>query len=532
MQKSSYPIYRSLLWLGDWISLNMIFLFVASLFPSINVYGQQEYIHYFYLFNLSWLASTFISSLYQSRHWLDFSEFLKQTFKTYLLAAFMIFMFVFAYKYEFSRLFIFTSVTLFGLMLVLNRIFFHFLILATKDNFTRKVVIVGRNETTEKLINYFRDETKLVDVVGCFDDGRDGENLMDNAQRDMRYEFRRQEDLAARVGPSVPKPAAARSIPQYAVEQAASFAISIQNFLSGFMNEAPGPEHRAALNHTAPSFYTGKIDECLNFVIENGISEIYCTLSPETNGALYDLAHKAEQRFVHFKFVPDYSHFARKSILVDYVEDLPLLSLRRQPLENISNRIIKRAFDIVFSLGVIVFILSWLTPLLALLLKLDSKGPVFFMQLRSGKNNKPFWCIKFRTLRENNEADQKQVTRNDDRVTKLGHILRKTNIDELPQFVNVLLGNMSVVGPRPHMLKHTKEFNSLHKQYMIRHFLKPGVTGLAQVKGYRGEIRHPELLKKRVEYDIMYLENWSLSEDIRIIASTIFLSLKGDENAY
>ncbi|HSF45410.1 MAG TPA: exopolysaccharide biosynthesis polyprenyl glycosylphosphotransferase, partial [Chitinophagaceae bacterium] len=259
---------------------------------------------------------------------------------------------------------------------------------------------------------------------------------------------------------------------------------------------------------------------------------IYCTLSPETTPGLYDLAYKAEERFIHFKFVPDYSHFARKSILVDYVEDLPLLSLRKQPLEDVSNRILKRALDIVFSFLVIVFILSWLTPLLALLIKLDSRGPVFFLQLRSGKNNKPFWCIKFRTLKENDEANKKQVTRNDDRITKLGRILRKTNIDELPQFLNVFLGNMSVVGPRPHMLKHTKEFNALHKQYMIRHFVKPGVTGLAQVNGYRGEIRHPELLKKRVEYDLMYLENWSLAEDIRIIAATLLISFTGDENAY
>jgi exopolysaccharide biosynthesis polyprenyl glycosylphosphotransferase len=479
------------------------------------------------MFNLSWLASTFMTSLYQSRQWLDFNEFLKMTLKTFLLSSFIVFMFVFGYKYEFSRLFIFSTVALFGAMLVLNRIFFHFLILTTKSNFTRKVVIIGNNETSEKLMNYFRDETRLVDVVGCFDDSMDRGAFANTAEVDVRNEYRHRQDAMRAVlpqrGPGM--------IPQYAAEQAASFANSIQQFIAGFRNDDYDTENDSSV-YREPSFFTGKIGDCLGFVKEHGVSEIYCTLSPETNPGLYDLAYKAEERFVHFKFVPDYSHFARKSILVDYVEDLPLLSLRRQPLEDVSNRILKRALDLVFSLLVIVFILSWLTPLLALLIKLDSKGPVFFLQLRSGKNNKPFWCIKFRTLKENEEADRKQVTKNDDRITRLGRVLRKTNIDELPQFLNVFIGNMSVVGPRPHMLKHTKEFNALHKQYMIRHFVKPGVTGLAQVNGYRGEIRHPELLKKRVEYDIMYLENWSLAEDIRIIASTLLISFTGDENAY
>ncbi|MEO5647722.1 MAG: sugar transferase, partial [Chitinophagaceae bacterium] len=181
---------------------------------------------------------------------------------------------------------------------------------------------------------------------------------------------------------------------------------------------------------------------------------------------------------------------------------------------------------------VTILLLSWLVPLIALLIKLDSRGPVFFVQKRSGKNNKSFSCIKFRSLMVNGNADKQQVTRNDDRFTRLGKFLRKSNLDELPQFFNVLQGNMSVVGPRPHMLKHTQDYSRILNQYMIRHFVKPGVTGWAQVHGYRGEIKEEKQLRKRIEYDIWYLENWSLWLDMRIVFLTVYTTFKGDKNAY
>jgi putative colanic acid biosynthesis UDP-glucose lipid carrier transferase len=163
---------------------------------------------------------------------------------------------------------------------------------------------------------------------------------------------------------------------------------------------------------------------------------------------------------------------------------------------------------------------------------LNSRGPVFFVQLRSGKDNKEFRCFKFRTLTVNADSDSKQVTRDDTRFTKFGKFLRKTSLDELPQFFNVLLGNMSVVGPRPHMLKHTEDYSRLLDEYMIRHFVKPGVTGWAQVNGFRGEIKEEEQLRKRIEYDIWYLENWSLWLDVRIIFLTLYVTFKGDKNAF
>jgi putative colanic acid biosysnthesis UDP-glucose lipid carrier transferase len=272
--------------------------------------------------------------------------------------------------------------------------------------------------------------------------------------------------------------------------------------------------------------------ECMAFVKENKVTEIYSTLVPDQYPYLFELAKEAEKEYVYFKFVPDYHIFVNRNIYVDFLNDIPVLSLRKEPLEDTGNRIKKRALDLILSVLVIVFILSWLVPVLAILIKLNSPGPVFFVQLRSGKNNQPFRCLKFRSLRVNSESDSKQVSRDDNRMTRLGRIMRKTNIDELPQFFNILLGDMSVVGPRPHMLKHTETFSELYKEYMIRHFVKPGLTGWAQVNGYRGEIKDNELLRKRVEFDTWYIENWTLYLDLRIIVLTILVTFKGDENAF
>ncbi|HBT86671.1 MAG: exopolysaccharide biosynthesis polyprenyl glycosylphosphotransferase [Fermentimonas sp.] len=197
------------------------------------------------------------------------------------------------------------------------------------------------------------------------------------------------------------------------------------------------------------------------------------------------------------------------------------------PLDNLTFRIEKRLFDILFSLGVIVFIFSWLFPIISILIKLNSRGPVFFVQQRTGINNKTFKCYKFRTMTVNSDADSKQAQVNDARITSIGNFLRKTNIDELPQFINVLLGNMSVVGPRPHMLKHTEQYSALIEHYKVRHFVKPGITGWAQVNGYRGLTDELWKMQKRVEFDMEYLENWSFIWDIRIIYMTVL-----GKNAY
>lgn len=202
------------------------------------------------------------------------------------------------------------------------------------------------------------------------------------------------------------------------------------------------------------------------------------------------------------------------------------------PARQINNRMIKRLLDIGFSLFVIVFLLSWMIPLIGLLIKVESKGPVFFKQLRSGLNNKPFWCYKFRSMRMNEVSDELQATRHDHRITRIGSFLRKTSLDEFPQFINILKGEMSIVGPRPHMLKHTEMYSGLIENYMDRLSLKQGLTGWAQIKGLRGETSNIKFMEDRVRHDLWYMRNWSLWLDIKIIVLTFGKIFKTDETAF
>ncbi|TDN40068.1 exopolysaccharide biosynthesis polyprenyl glycosylphosphotransferase [Hymenobacter sp. UV11] len=192
----------------------------------------------------------------------------------------------------------------------------------------------------------------------------------------------------------------------------------------------------------------------------------------------------------------------------------------------------KRVFDFLFASLVIIFLLSWLVLIIALLIKLESKGPVFFKQLRTGKNGLPFYCLKFRSMRISADADLKQASKGDSRITKVGAFLRKSSMDELPQFFNVLKGEMSVVGPRPHMLSHTEYYSKAIDNFMERHIIMPGITGLAQVSGYRGETKEVESMAKRVDADIKYVYNWSFLLDVKIVLLTVSQTFKSDENAF
>ena len=176
--------------------------------------------------------------------------------------------------------------------------------------------------------------------------------------------------------------------------------------------------------------------------------------------------------------------------------------------------------------------MSWLTPIIALFIKKESTGPVFFKQIRNGINYKEFRCLKFRSMIVNEDAHKQQATKGDYRVTNVGKFLRKTSLDEMPQFINVLLGDMSVVGPRPHMIKENDRYYKTVDKYMLRHVIKPGITGLAQVSGYRGEVQKESDIVNRIKFDIYYLENWSILLDIKIIFRTIVNSIKGEDKAY
>jgi len=272
--------------------------------------------------------------------------------------------------------------------------------------------------------------------------------------------------------------------------------------------------------------------EQIRVAASHGVKEVYVSLTPDRISEIGDLLKEAEKQCLRLKLVPDFTGSLVAPFTLSYMGEFPVISLRKEPLEEIQNRFKKRAFDIVFSLLVIVFIMSWLYPLVALLIKLESRGPVLFKQYRSGRNNKPFLCYKFRSMRTGVENEAKQASKEDPRITRIGSFLRKTSLDELPQFFNVLLGNMSVVGPRPHPLWLTEQYSSIINQYMVRHFLKAGITGWAQVNGFRGETKDPSLMERRVEHDIWYLENWSAMLDVKIIFMTIVNMLKGEENAY
>lgn len=274
------------------------------------------------------------------------------------------------------------------------------------------------------------------------------------------------------------------------------------------------------------------VSKALHVAKEFDVAEIYSTITPEQNKSIYELMYESEKECIRFKIVPNLSVFITRDVHIEYFGELPILSLRQDPLDDVGNRIKKRALDIVVSFFVIVFVLSWLIPLLGLLIKLESKGPVFFAQLRTGKNKKDFRCLKFRSMTVNKDSDLKQATRNDTRVTKIGRFIRKTSLDEFPQFINVFKGEMSLVGPRPHMLKHTTDYSKMVDDYMIRQFLKPGITGWAQVSGYRGEITNPDQIKMRISKDLWYLENWSLWLDIQILFLTVYQVFRGDKQAF
>ena len=272
--------------------------------------------------------------------------------------------------------------------------------------------------------------------------------------------------------------------------------------------------------------------ECFIFIVKHRIDEIYCSVSELSNQDITDFINFADNNLKSLKFIPDNKHIYTKKLKYEYYDYIPILSLRDIPLHNPVNALIKRAFDIVFSIFVIFGLLIWLAPLLAILITIESRGPVFFVQKRTGFDNKEFACLKFRSMAINASADSIQAGKNDMRVTRIGKFIRRTSIDELPQFYNVFFGNMSVVGPRPHMLRHTDEYANKVDKYMLRHFVKPGITGLAQVRGYRGEIEKDSDIQNRIKFDIFYVENWSFFLDIKIIVQTVLNALSGDEKAY
>ena len=282
----------------------------------------------------------------------------------------------------------------------------------------------------------------------------------------------------------------------------------------------------------------GKIDDLEKIIISKVINEVVVALPIHEFARLDQIIKVCNRHAVRVHIIPDYFKFISKKFRISMFENFPIITIRDEPLAEVHWRFIKRSFDILFSLIVIIFFLTWLVPLLAIIIKIFSHGPVFFVQMRIGMRNKIFKFYKFRTLITNEKVESETyspVMEGDPRITRIGRVLRRTNLDELPQFFNILKGDMSVVGPRPHFIPYNKVYSEIVDEIKLRSRVRPGLTGWAQVHGLRGDsscpIENEIRTKKRIEYDIWYIENWSIWLDIQIIFLTIWQMIKGKTRA-
>ncbi len=447
----------------DVLLINVVFFIVRFVFEDQQLSGANEENTYLgFNFSLTWLFVSFFTNVYKGKYIFSCKEFTKKSINALAYFFALVLLYLFLYRHVvISHAFLTITMLCIPVALLLSKTIYFFIyrILRFKKLLSDKVLIIGYNELSKKLIHSLEENAINKEIVGICDE-------LENV----------------------------KELHHYPILSSISSAVEI----------------------------------CEKF----GATDIYTSIAPESNPGIYKLIQLADEHCIHFHIIPDTSVFVNRQCYINYISGVPVISLRIEPLEVLSNRIIKEVFDIVFSFLVVVLILSWMIPIIGLLIRLESKGPVFFKQIRSGKGNKKFACIKFRSMRINELANEIQASKNDERLTRVGKFLRRTSLDEFPQFLNVLKGDMSVVGPRPHMLKHTMEYSKMMNQYMVRHFLKPGITGWAQVNGFRGEINCFEKLQRRVEHDLWYLENWSLWLDIKIILMTVVNAFKGDRNAY
>lgn len=289
-------------------------------------------------------------------------------------------------------------------------------------------------------------------------------------------------------------------------------------------------EPNEALSEKLP--YLGKPSEVTDWLSTHYMQNVYCSLPSSQSHIILPIIHWCEKNFIHFFSVPNVRSYLHRRMWFETIGDIPVLSLHKEPLNKFDNRFVKRLFDLVMSGLFLCTLFPFIYLIVGGIIKITSPGPIFFKQKRNGINGKEFWCYKFRSMKVNKDADKLQATKNDPRKTKFGNFMRKTNIDELPQLINVFKGEMSLVGPRPHMLKHTEEYSALIENYMVRHWVKPGITGWAQVTGFRGETKELHQMEGRVNADIWYIEHWSFLLDIYIIYKTFANVIQGEKEAY
>jgi putative colanic acid biosynthesis UDP-glucose lipid carrier transferase len=283
--------------------------------------------------------------------------------------------------------------------------------------------------------------------------------------------------------------------------------------------------------------YLGPVDNLSILIKEKRIDEVVIALPETDTDTIQFCLEVCDFYSTKARIIPNLQQYATANIQVNNIGLMPVINVRSLPLDKKENQVLKSVFDVAFSVSFFLFLGWWLLPLIALAVKLTSRGPVIFRQERWGLNNEKITCYKFRTMVEgSSETDEEgyfqQARKRDPRVTRLGAFLRKTNMDELPQFWNVLLGNMSVVGPRPHPTPLNLESMHTVENYMLRHLVKPGITGWAQVNGCRGETKEPGSMQRRINFDLYYIHRWTFWLDCQIILQTVINILRGDQNAY
>ena len=277
--------------------------------------------------------------------------------------------------------------------------------------------------------------------------------------------------------------------------------------------------------------YKGNLDAVEQFVKDNLVDEMYSAVPDNDSQDVSRMIRIADNNAVDFYYVPQFGRNVTRKFELYSIGNVPVMAVRPYPLSGTLNRAIKRTLDLVISIFALLLSPVVFIPV-AIGIKLSSKGPIFFKQLRTGYRGREFNCYKFRTMRVNDSADSLQASKNDPRKTRFGNFLRRTSIDELPQFFNVLRGEMSIVGPRPHMVRQTEMYSELIDKYMLRHTIKPGITGWGQVNGYRGQTDELWKMEKRVEYDVWYAENWNVMLDLKIIFLTVVNMFRGEQNAF
>lgn len=276
----------------------------------------------------------------------------------------------------------------------------------------------------------------------------------------------------------------------------------------------------------------GTYNEIIGYLKKHNVKNVYMSLEYSRTYNPQEIIRFCMQNMIRLYFVPDTLDKSRHAAKIKEFGDIYVLSEYNEPLLNIKNRMKKRVFDVTVSALFLCTLFPLIFVIVTIISKITMPGPLFFKQKRTGYDGRDFECLKFRSMKINVDSDKVQAVKNDSRVTKWGAFMRHSNIDELPQFVNVLKGEMSIVGPRPHMLAHTEYYSNLISDYMIRHYVKPGITGWAQTNGERGETKTVEDMQRRVKRDIWYIEHWSIWLDIWIILKTVYDAVHGDKKAY